>query len=275
MSVKNFIPTIWSARLLANLDKTFVYPTAVNRDYEGEISQYGDTVKINQMGNVTVSDFTGVLAEAEELTSTQQLLTIDQRKSFNFKVEDIDKAQANVTLIDKGMARAGVAVADVLDQYLAKFVEQASIKVGTAIAPIEVTSVTAYNTLVDLGTALDKKNVSKQGRFVIAPPDFCGLLCKDSRFTLNQAVLANGVDGVFGVVAGFEIRQSNNVPVTEDGVYSIMAGTTEAISYAGQVTEVEAYRPQNGFSDAIKGLYVYGCKVVQPDALACFYATFA
>lgn len=271
MSVKNFIPTIWSARLLANLDKSFVYPLCVNRDYEGEISQYGDTVKINQMGNVTVSDFTGTLAEPEDLTSTQQILTIDQRKSFNFKVEDVDKAQANVSLIDKGMARASVAIAEVLDQYLATFISQATIKVGTALAPIAIDKTNAYDTLVDMGVALNKKNVAKTGRFVVVCPEFVGLLQKDPRFTLNSNVL---VSGVSGVVANFEIRESNNVPNTA-GTYSIMAGTTEAISYAGQVTEVEAYRPEKGFSDAIKGLYVYGCKVVQPDTMAVLFATFA
>jgi len=270
MSVKNFIPQIWSARLLANLDKSFVYPSAVNRDYEGEIKQFGDTVKINQMGNVTVKDFTGTLTDPEDLTSTQQLLTIDQRKSFNFKVEDVDKAQSNVNLIDKGMERAGVAIADVIDQYLATFVKDAAIKMGNTTTPIAITKENAYDTLVDLGVALNKKNVSKQGRFAILPPEFIGLLSKDPRFTKNESVLANGV---VGVVAGFDLRESNNVPVTASK-YSILAGTTEGISFAGQVTEVEAYRPEKGFSDAMKGLYVYGCKVVQPDALCCLTATF-
>ena len=271
MSVKNFIPTVWSARLLANLDKSFVYPSAVNRDYEGEIAQYGDTVKINQMGAVTVSDYTGILTDAEELTSSQILMTIDQRKSFNFKVDDVDKAQANVTLIDKGMERAGVAVADVIDQFIATFTSQATIKVGNATTPIAIVVGNAYDTLVDLGVALNKKNVSKLGRFAIVPPEFIGLLQKDPRFTLNSDVLKTGISGV---VASFELRESNNVPVAT-GKYSILAGTTEAISYAGQVTEVEAYRPEHSFSDAIKGLYVYGAKVVQPEAIVCLTATIA
>lgn len=271
MAVTNFIPTVWSARLLANLDKAFVYPSAVNKDYEGEIKDFGDTVKINQMGAVTVTDYTGTLADPEELTSAQTLLTIDQRKSFNFKVDDVDKAQANVTLIDKGMERAGVAVADVIDQFIAAFVAQATIKVGNATTPIAIIATNAYDTLVDLGVALNKKNVSKIGRFAIVPPEFVGLLQKDPRFTLNSNVL---VSGISGVVANFEIRESNNVPVLA-GKYSILEGTTEAISYAGQVTEVEAYRPEKSFSDAIKGLYVYGAKVVQPDCIACLTATFA
>ena len=88
---QNFIPQIWSARLIANLDKNFVYPLCVNRDYEGEIRGLGDTVKINQLGNVTIGDYKGTLSAPEEITSEQKVLTIDKAKFFNFKVDDIQK----------------------------------------------------------------------------------------------------------------------------------------------------------------------------------------
>lgn len=268
MAVKNFIPTIWSARLLANLDKNFVYAGAVNRDYEGEIKKFGDTVKINQMGNVTVKDYIdGQIDEPEELNSNQTILTIDQAKYFNFKVDDIDKAQSNVGLVDKGMSRASVAIKDVIDQYIASFVKDAKIKMGNATTPITIEIANAYDTLVDLGVKLDENNVPRTGRFAILPAFYLGLLAKDPRFTKEYKILENGV--VEGAsVSGFELRMSNNVPVAS-GKYSIMAGTDMAISFAGQVTEVEAYRPEKSFSDACKGLYVYGAKVVQPDALAC------
>lgn len=268
---QNFIPTIWSARLLANLDKNFVYPMCVNRDYEGEISGLGDSVKINLMGNVTISDYTGTLADPEQISSTQQTLIIDQAKAFNFKVEDIEKVQANVNLIEKCMGRAAVAISDVIDQYLAAFTSQASIKVGSASTPIAVTVANAYDTLVDLKVALNKKNVPKEGRFVVVNPEFVGLLEKDPRFTKMDAVLSNGV---VGKVAGFEIRESNNVPVSASK-YSILAGTQQAITFAGQIAEIETYRPEKSFSDAVKGLYVYGAKVVEPNAICCLTATFA
>ncbi|CAM2828494.1 P22 phage major capsid protein family protein [Hathewaya histolytica] len=267
MSVKNFIPQIWSARLLANLDKNFVYAGAVNRDYEGEIKKFGDTVKINQMGNVTVKDYKGTIEDPEELTSTQTILTIDQAKYFNFKVDDVDKAQGNVALVDKGMDRASIAIQDIIDKYIAAFVKDAKIKMGSASAPVDVTVANAYDTLVDLGVKLDENNVPRAGRFAILPAFYLGLLAKDPRFTKEYKILENGVvEGA--TVSGFELRMSNNVPVTT-GKYSIMAGTDMAISFAGQVTEIEAYRPEKSFSDACKGLYVYGAKVVQPDALAC------
>lgn len=271
MSVKNFIPQIWSARLLANLDKNLVYANAVNRDYEGEIKKFGDTVKINQMGDVTVKDYKGgVIEDPEELNSNQTILTIDQAKYFNFKVDDVDKAQANVTLVDKGMGRASYAVQDVIDKFIAALVKDAKIKVGNTSKPVEITVANAYDTLVDLGVELDNKNVPRVGRFVILPPFYLGLLSKDPRFTKDFKILENGVvDGA--TVSGFKIMMSNNVPFSANN-YSIMAGIDMAISFAGQVTEVEAYRPEKSFSDAMKGLYAFGAKVTQPDCLACLTA---
>ncbi|KOC33893.1 P22 phage major capsid protein family protein [Clostridium botulinum] len=268
MSVKNFIPQIWSARLLANLDKKLVYANAVNRDYEGEIKKFGDTVKINQMGDVTVKDYKdGKIDDPEELKSSQTILTIDQAKYFNFKVDDVDKAQANITLVDKGMGRASYAVQDVIDQFIAAFVKDAKIKMGSSSKPIELIPTNAYDILVDLGVELDNKNVPRVGRFAILPPFYLGLLSKDARFTKEYKILENGVvEGA--TVAGFSLRMSNNVPVSS-GNYSIMAGTDMAISFAGQVTEIEAYRPEKSFADAMKGLYVFGAKVVQSDCLAC------
>ena len=270
---QNFIPALWSARLLANLDKTFVYPMCVNRDYEGEIKNLGDTVKINQIGDVTVGDYTGDVGDPEELPSTQTTLTIDQAKYFNFKVSDIEKVQANVNLVDKAMERASVAIGDVIDQYIASFVKDAKITVGSASAPVALTTpAQAYDQLVDLKVALNKKNVPKMDRFVVVPPEFVGLLEKDDRFTKysDKDVLANGV---VGKVAGFDVRESNNVPV-KSGVYNILAGTSMAISYAGQIVKIENYRPEKSFSDAVKGLYVYGAKTVLPDAICNLTAKF-
>lgn len=263
---QNFIPTLWSARLLANLDKTYVYPMCVNRDYEGEITQKGDTVKINKIGDVTVGDYTGDVGTPEELTSTQTTLAIDQAKFFHFQVPDIEKYQANVNLVDKAMERASVAIGDVVDQYIASFVKDAKITVGSASTPVALTTpAQAYDQLVDLKVLLNSKNVPKMDRFVVVPPEFVGLLEKDDRFTkyYGEDVLANGV---VGKVAGFDVRESNNVPV-KSGVYNILAGTNQAISYAGQISEIKTYEPEKSFATAVKGLYVYGAKVLEPNAI--------
>lgn len=269
----NFIPELWSARLLQNLDKTFVYPQCANKDYEGEIRNFGDTVHIQKFGDIEVKDYTkagGVGEPKDPGEGSTVALVIDQAKYFNFKVEDIEAAQANVNLMEKAMQRAAYAIGDVIDQYIAAFVDQAGVDAGE----VAVTPQNAYDTLVDLKVKLNKENVPVMGRFVVVPPEFLGMLEKDDRYTKYDAadVKANGVRGR---VAGFDIRESNNVPFALEGSkYSLMAGTDMAIAYAGQLTKIEPFRPEKSFSDACKGLYVYGAKVVEPKALAKLVCTF-
>lgn len=269
---KNFIPTIWSARLLANLDKSLVALQMVNRDYDGEIKQYGDTVKINQLGDITIKDYTGAdIDDPEELDSTDQTLVIDQAKYFNFAVKDVDKAQANVNLLDGSMQRAAYAMADVIDQDVFNVMATgAGIKVGTTSSPQDVFKDTAYDILVDLGVQLDTKNVSKAGRKIVLPPWYFGLLAKDPRFTKDMNILTNGV--VENATVGrFQLLQSNNLKTaTGASAFHSVGGTTQGTSFANQVVETEAYRPEKNFSDAVKGLSVWGRKVVQADTIFDF-----
>lgn len=120
MSVKNFIPQIWSARLLAHLDKVHVYAGLVNRDYEGEIKNFGDTVKINQIGDISIKKYTGeAIDDPDELSGEQAVLTIDQANYFNFAIKDVDNAQTNPKLMNEAMARAAYALNDTIDSLLA------------------------------------------------------------------------------------------------------------------------------------------------------------
>ena len=267
---KNFIPTLWSARLLANLDKNLVALQFVNRDYEGEITGYGDTVKINQLGDITIKDYDGSdIDDPEEIDSEQQTLTIDQAKYFNFAVKDVDKVQANVNLLDGSMARAAYAMADVVDlDIFGTMVKEAKHTQGTEAEPVEVNVGNAYDLLVDLSVTLDEKNVPKAGRKVCLPFWYLGLLAKDPRFTKDLNILATGV--VEGATVGrFQLLASNNLTV-KNGVYHAPAGTDQATSFANQIVETEAYRPEKNFSDAVKGLNVWGRKVIQPDCLVDF-----
>lgn len=276
MAVKNFIPQIWSARLLEHLDKTHVYANLVNRDYEGEIKQYGDTVKINQIGDVTIKKYTGSEIDApDDLSGEQQLLTIDTANYFNFAVKDVDNAQTNPKLMDEAMRRAAYGMNDTIDTYLAGLMAAgAEGELGSDDSPIVATKADAYDYLVDLGTLLTEQNVPLVGRWVVVPAFYHGLLLKDDRFVgngtdANTAILQGGL---VGAAAGFSIYVSNNVPNTESEKYKILAGTNAAASYAEQITEVEAYRPEKNFADAVKGLHLCGAKVLQSGALVCMTA---
>lgn len=283
MTIKNFIPTIWSARLLHNLQKSLVFGQAgiINRDYEGEIKAYGDTVKINGIGAVTVGDYTRNtdMTDPHELSDNTRNLVIDQSKFFNFQIDDLDKIQQNPKLMDAAMKEAAYALSNVADQFIASHYVHAANTIGTDAAPIEVTKDNAYEYLVDLSTKLDESNIPTQGRFAVLPPWFEGLLLKDDRFVATGALPADErlLNGVVGRAAGFLLMKSNNAPsvATGSGVVAnskIIAGHNMAWTYAEQAAQVEGYRMEKRFADAVKGLHLYGAKVTRPEALAVLSA---
>lgn len=273
MSVQNFIPTIWSARLNESFKKNLVYGNVVNTDYEGEIRGQGSTVKINTIGAVTIGNYdkaTGI-GNPQELDSTQKNLVIDQAKYFNFQVDDVDAAQTNVNLLDGGIVEASYGLANVVDQYIAGFYTEvkAGNVIGNDTTPIIPTKDTAYDLLVDLGVILDENDVPEGDRFVVVPAFFYGLLVKDPRFTKDANVMRTGF---IGNVDNMSVYKSNNVPNTTGAKYKVIAGHKSAISFAGQVDSVEAFRPEKQFSDAIKGLQVFGAKCIKPEAIAVLTA---
>lgn len=277
----DFIPTVWAARLLVALEKSLVYgqTNVCNRDYEGEIRASGNTVKIASIGDVTVDDYTkdSDIGDPETLTDAEQSLLIDQAKYFNFYVDSVDRAQQNVNVLDEAMRRASWSLRDYADTFLAVAMEAAVLtgnKIGSNATPKVPTKDDAYEYLVDLGVLLDEANVPIDGRFVVVPAWFHGLLLKDERFVntgtrRSDAALRNGE---VGEAAGFSILKSNNVLNTAGAKYKIIAGHSIATSYVEQIVDVQTYKPEKRFGDAVKGLHVYGAKVVRPTALAMLIA---
>jgi len=278
----DFIPTVWAARLLVALEKALVYGQAnvCNRDYEGEVRSSGNTVKIASIGDVAVDDYTKDedIADPEALTDEEQSLLIDKAKYFNFYVDSVDRAQQNVNVLDEAMRRSAWSLRDYADSFLAGIMEAAVVsgnKIGSTVTPKVPTKDDAYEYLVDLGVLLDEANTPIDGRFVIVPAWFHGLLLKDERFVKagtrrSDAALANGE---VGEAAGFSILKSNNVPNTTGTKYKIIAGHSIATAYVEQIVDVQTYKPEKRFGDAVKGLHVYGAKVVRPTALAMLIAS--
>lgn len=276
-----FIPTVWAARLLSALDKELVYgqTNVCNRDYEGDIRVGGNTVKIGAVSDVTVDDYTKdtPIGDPEILTDATQTMTISQQKFFHFYVDSIDRAQQNVNTLDEAMRRSAWKLRDLADTYIAGLMEAAvpaPNTIGTEVTPIVPTAANAYEHLVDLGVVLDEANVPLAGRFCVVPAWFHGLLLKDDRFinagTLrSDRILANGT---VGEAAGFTILKSNNVPNDEGEKYKILAGHRIATTYAEQILDLQTYKPEQLFGDAVKGLHVYGARVVRATALACLIA---
>lgn len=283
MALDNFISTVWATQLLVSLRKNLVYAQTgvINRDYEGDIRQQGDTVKITGIGPVSVGNYTknSDIGDPETLTDAQTALPIDQSKYFNFQIDDIDKAQQNPKVMEAAMTEAAYALADAMDQYVAGLFDSAVPllnRIGSTASPVTdlSTSTKAYDYLVDLGVLLTDAKVPTAGRWVAVPPWYYGLLLKDNRFVgagtpTTDAVLRNGV---IGEAAGFKVLQSHNVPNTASAKYKITAGHPMATTVADQISSVEGYRPQKRFADAVKGLHLYGGKVIRPTAIAVLTA---
>lgn len=286
MAVTTFIPELWNARLLYALEKAHVATNLVNRNYEGEISNHGDTVHINTIGAITVKSYTKNtdIDAPETLTTTDQTLVIDQAKYFNFQVDDVDKVQAAGELVDTAMGRAAYALADVSDAYLLGVIAAgaaAGNTIGSAAAPVALTGSNVYENIVKLKTKLDKANVPNTGRTIVVPPDVHSLLLLDDRFAKSTATAGQEalINGLVGRIAGFDVYMSNNVKTgtgTDTGktpYFEITAQITDATTYAEQIIKTEAYRMESRFADAVKGLHVYGAKVTDGTKIAKLLAS--
>ncbi len=277
----DFIPTVWAARLLTALDKALIYAQAnvCNRDYQGEIREAGNSVKVASIGDVSIGTYTknSDISDPSILTDTEQTMLIDQAKYFNFYVDSVDQAQQNVNVLDEAMRRAAWSLRDAADSFLAAMMATAVPEentLGTTVDPIVPSSTDAYEHLVDLGVLLDESNTPIEGRFVVVPAWFHGLLLKDDRFVSSGTFRGDNTlaNGNVGEAAGFTILKSNNVPNTSGANYKLIAGHSIATSYAEQIVDVQTYKPEKRFGDAVKGLHIYGGKVLRPANLAMIIA---
>lgn len=279
MAVDTFIPEVWASQLLIALQNQYVFAQGgvINRDYEGDISEYGDTVHIGSLSAPTVSTYTkNVTAIAPAtLTTTDQTLLIDQAKYFAFEVDDIDARQVrnDGDLMSKAAYLSAQELVKVTDAFLSNlFVTQAG---AILTAQDAATADAAYLLVRNLRVKLDKANVPDMGRFLIVSPEFYALILGDARFidASQYGSTAPIMNGEVGKVVGFSVVVSNTIPAGTAGTGPevsnfVVAGHSMAVTFADQINKIEAYRPQDSFSDALKGLHMYGAKVVRPEALA-------
>lgn len=273
MAVNNFIPEIWAAELLQSFLKAtkFASPQVVNRDYEGEISQQGDTVHITSVGRPTIAAYArGGTLTYEDLVDAGRDLVINQCYEFSYKIDDIDKRQSanGGRLMAEAAREAGAGLAENSDSYVQTIMESdvdATHKIGaTAIT----TSALAVARLVAHKQMLDENNVPQDGRYTIVPSWFHSLLVLDANF-MSYDALTNGdrlVNGIVGRALGFEIIQANYALSAGDDWY-VYSGHPSAITFADQINDVEALRLQTTFGDGLRGLHLYGAKVTRPSAL--------
>lgn len=270
MAITNFIPEVWSAAILEALRAKLVFPSLCNRDYEGDIREAGDTVHITGYNDVTVREYVrGQPITVDDVTDKEAaVLKIDKSDYFAFKVNDLDKAQAKADLTGKFTNSAAYNMMKNVENYISNLMDVA---VETPAKTVAVgTPADAYLAVVEAGRKLDVQNVPDEGRWLVVSPDFYALLLQDSRFIEGTEAGHNTLlNGVVGQVRGFTVVKSNNVPrkSSSPDTQSILAGTNAAVTFAQQVSKVEAMRMQTDFADMVRGLDLYGAKVIRPECL--------
>ena len=278
MSYQNFIPTVWNEQIDRELERLCVFAEDCNRKYEGKVKDKGESVKILGVGKPTIrsiakADRNNDIQAAETIEDTSIIMVIDQIRYFNYKVGDIDKAQAVGGVMDALQEETSEGLANEVDTYIANLAKDKQAVKLYATAKTVVVSKTestgernVLRVLDDAAKVLYKNDV-KTSTPIIATVDVDFYMAFREAYgdkdTDNSKILKNGKVAMYG---NLTIKMSNNV--AKDGNTSlIQVKTKRAIAYAKPLTHTEPYRPENGFADAVKGFILFGAKIVRPKEM--------
>ena len=294
----NFIPEVWSGKLIENFYDATVLAAISNTDYEGEIRTMGDTVNIRTQPNITIREYVkGQNLVVENPDSPKLQLVIDKGEYFSCVEDDIDRVQSDIKLMDMWSKDASEQMKIKIDQRvltdmlpgigafnkgLTAGQQSASFNLGTTASPLTVTKDGAGGTtsvidlIVDMGTVLDEANVPESDRFLVIPAKMAGIVKKSE--LKDASLTGDGVspmrNGRLGMIDRFTLYVSHNLNVSS-GKTSIIAGHKMGFTFASQMTEMETLRAQSTFGNIVRGLQVYGYQVVKPEALSQAVVTFA
>lgn len=265
----NFIPEVFSKLLQAKFYSSSVLPAISNTDYEGEISGQGDKVHVRTVPTVTINDYTGSVAN-QNLTTDTVTLNIDTAKYYSFKVDDVLAAQSDINMLEEASADAAEQMRIAVEtDVLSSVVGDA----GTTMADYTAATGTVLSQILDMAVQLDEDNIPEEGRFIVLSPAQISML---KQTDLKAAYLTgDGTsplrNGKVGTIDRFTVYQSNLLykPTTGDdsGKTHVLAGHSKGITFASQFTNTETVRLTDTFGDAVRGLKVYGSKVINPDCL--------
>lgn len=287
----NFIPEIWSGKLIENFYDATVLAAISNTDYEGEIRQMGDTVNIRTTPEITIQTYVkGQTLAVENPDKAKLQLIIDKGEYFACVEDDVDQVQSDIALMDMWSKDASERMKIKIDQrVLTDLLPDVSannkgqtagaisgnIDLGVAGTPEALTKSNVIDKIVDMGTVLDEANCPEGDRFLVIPAKMAGLIkqsdLKDASITGdNESPLRNGR---LGMIDRFTVYVSHNLKKTSGGEFSVIGGHKMGFTFASQMTNMETIRSETTFGNIIRGLQVYGYKVVKPEALATMIVT--
>jgi hypothetical protein len=294
----NFMPAIYSKKVLNFFRKASVAEAITNTDYAGEISAYGDSVKIIKEPTITIYQYErGADVTETKLTDTEVSLVVDTANAFKFVVDDIETQMSHVNFKEVAASSAAYALRDSFDAgVIAKMFAgvtttspdhtlgadtTASVATGlydgASAVGLHHDGTDPLDLLAKMARLLDEQNVPEEGRWVVAPPSFYEKLSESGSkllsvdFNAGQGSIRNGLV-TSGKLRGFSMYKSNNIaaPTNADG--KILAGHMSACATAQTITSTEVIRDPDSFGDICRGLHVFGVKVLRPEALvAAFY----
>ena len=281
----NFIPEIWSGKLIENFYDATVLAAISNTNYEGEIRRMGDTVNIRTTPEISIKTYVkGQTLSVENPDKPKIQLVIDKGEYFACIEDDVDKVQSDINMMDTWSKDASERMKIKIDQRVLTDILpdiaasnkgasagriSGNIDLGTSGSAIAITKTNVLEYIVDMGTVLDEANCPESDRFIIIPAKMAGMIkksdLKDASLTGDSvSVLRNGR---LGMIDRFTVYMSHNLSVTS-GKFSLIAGHKMGFTFASQMTEMESLRAESTFGNVIRGLQVYGYKVVKPEALA-------
>lgn len=294
----NFIPEIWSGKVIENFYDATVLAAISNTDYEGEIKRYGDTVNIRTSPEVTIRQYVkGQTLQVEHPDKPKIQLLIDKGEYFSVVEDDIDRIQSDIKMMDLWSKDASEKMKIQIDQRVltdmlpdiaasnkgaAAGAKTASFNLGTVGAPVAVTKDGASSTvpvtdfIVDMGTVLDEANAPESGRYLVIPAKMAGLIKKSELKDASLSGDGSSImrNGRLGMIDRFTIYMSHNL-YAPDNKFHVIAGHKMGFTFATQMTEMETIRSEQTFGNIIRGLQVYGYKVTKPEAITQAVVTLA
>lgn len=289
----NFIPEIWASKLIQNFYDATVLAAISNTDYEGEIKSFGDNVQIRTTPELTVRSYQkGMTLQVERPDKPKLTLTIDQGDYFAAVEDDVDKVQADIDLMNTWSKDASERMKIAIDTKVLTGILpdiaatnrgaaagriSGNINLGTTGAPLQLTKTNILDTLIDAGQVLNEANAPTDNRYAVIPAWAAAMIkksdLKDASMTGDgTSVLRNGR---LGTIDGLTLYMSHNINRVVDSTYpaySIIIGHKMGLTFASQMTNMESIRAESTFGSIIRGLQVYGYKVVKPEALCLLYA---
>ena len=298
----NFLPEVYSKKVLNFFRKASVAEAVTNTDYAGEIASFGDTVKIIKEPTITVAQYErGADITKTVLTDTQSTLTVDVANAFKFIVDDIETNMSHVNFKEMASSSAAYALRDAFDAgVLSTLVAGASnsftrfgdgttvdhtigsdsatditdldVDVGNVDIGFGTSEVDPLDVLARMARLLDEANVPEEGRYVVASPEFYEVLSQSASkllsadFNAGQGSIRNGLVSS-GKLRGFDMYKSNNLPAQSNAAGVVVAGHVSACATAQTIVNTEVIRDPSSFGDIVRGLHVYGADVLRPEAL--------